>query len=129
MSRPNQEIAKIFIAEYKLVRDELLERTKFRDNLPLISLGFFGAIIAFGLGDLINLDYSAILLKSSNNPISSLALYVLPYVSMVLGFFWWSVELKVITLVRSAISIADEVNKILPNDGENVLLHAGRAPK
>jgi hypothetical protein len=51
MSRPNQEIAKIFIAEYKLVRNELVERTKFRDNLLLISLGFFGSIIGFGLGD------------------------------------------------------------------------------
>ena len=70
MNDEQKEILEIHLQEYSKLKDEQIQRIGFRDNLIYVTLGVFGGVLAFALGE---------------NP-NAYALLVFPLVSIVLGW-------------------------------------------
>ena len=70
MNEEQKEILEIYLQEYNKLKEEQIQRIQFRDQLIYVTLGVFGGILAFALGE------------NSN----AYALLVFPLVSIVLGW-------------------------------------------
>ena len=70
MNDEQKERFEIYLQEYSKLKDEQIQRIGFRDNLIYVTLGVFGGVLAFALGEQVN----------------PYALLVLPWVTLVLGW-------------------------------------------
>jgi hypothetical protein len=70
MSGEQQQMFEVYLQEYSKLKDEQAKRIGFRDNLLYVTLGLFGGVLSFALGE-------------KANPY---ALVVLPWVCLVLGW-------------------------------------------
>ncbi|MDJ0797410.1 MAG: hypothetical protein QNJ51_11365 [Calothrix sp. MO_167.B12] len=84
MNNEQQEILDIYLQEYNKLKDEQIQRIGFRDNLIYVTLGVFGGVLAFALGEKLNAD----------------ALLVLPWVSLVLGWTYLINDEKISAIGR-----------------------------
>ena len=70
MTDEQRQMLEVYLQEYGKLKDEQAQRIGFRDNLIYFTIGVFGGILAFALGEKANPD----------------ALLVLPWVSLILGW-------------------------------------------
>ncbi len=108
MNDEQKEILEIYLQEYSKLKDEQIQRIQFRDQLIYITLGVFGGILAFALGE---------------NP-NAYALLVFPLVSIVLG---WTYLINDEKTTRIGKYIDEELStriKALNFKGDNYFIEA-----
>lgn len=70
MSSEQEQMFEVYLQEYGKLKDEQAKRIGFRDNLLYVTLGLFGGVLSFALGEKFN----------------PYGLVVLPWVCLVLGW-------------------------------------------
>ena len=105
MNDEQKEILEIYLQEYSKLKDEQAQRIGFRDNLIYVTLGVFGGILAFALGEKVN----------------PYALLVLPWVTLVLGWTYLVNDEKISAIgkyIRK--KLVNKVNVVTAKGGADI---------
>lgn len=105
MNDEQKEILEIFLQEYNKLKDEQIQRIGFRDNLIYVTLGVFGGVLAFALGEQVN----------------PVALLVLPWVSLILGWTYLVNDEKISAIGRYIRKkVVNKVNVLAVKGGADI---------
>ncbi|MGP1385929.1 MAG: hypothetical protein ACTS2F_20385 [Thainema sp.] len=97
-----QQMLTIYLQEYSKLKDEQSARIGFRDNLLYVTLGLFGGILTFSLGETLN----------------PYALLVLPWVSLILGWTYLVNDQKITAIGRYLrYGLVDKVHALIGDAG------------
>ena len=97
-----QQMLTIYLQEYSKLKDEQSARIGFRDNLLYVTLGLFGGILTFSLGETLN----------------PYALLVLPWVSLILGWTYLVNDQKITAIGRYLrYRLVDKVHALIGDAG------------
>ncbi len=84
MTNEQRQMLEVYFQEYGKLKDEQAQRIGFRDNLLYVTLGVFGGILAFAVGERAN----------------PYALLVLPWVNLILGWTYLVNDQKITAIGR-----------------------------